>query len=239
MAYCEECGARIPDDATVCPVCGAKVTPAAPAASFGGNMGKTVSGYVNGGGYTNSTPARTPDLILAENEKIVRQYQVANIKRPRCTGYLTVTNKRIIFSGMANTSRVAKEVVLDSVSGLDGYYGLNINAFTLVIAIILLIGSIYMFTTRYLTGMGVVVLLCALVLGVLSFSRSFFLAIFSSKAMGAPIALGSGVKSLIGNGALYTLTSAPTVDTDRMISELGALVQDLQTLGDHAIDKWK
>lgn len=39
-----------------------------------------------------------------------------------------------------------------------------------------------------------------------------------------------------GNGALKTLKSAPTQDTDRMINELGAVIHDLQTMGDAAIE---
>ena len=84
--------------------------------------------------------------------------------------------------------------------------------------------------------------LLAIALGVLcvigSIQKSFFLSIFSSKANGSPISIGAGARSLVGNGALYSLMSEPTADTDRMLNELGALVQDLQTLGDHAIEKW-
>ena len=53
----------------------------------------------------------------------------------------------------------------------------------------------------------------------------------------APV--GTAPQNMLGNGALYTLKSRPTVDTDRMIDELGALIQDLQTFGDQAITKWK
>lgn len=38
----------------------------------------------------------------------------------------------------------------------------------------------------------------------------------------------------------FTLLSASrTSDTDRMMNEVGALVHDLQTMGDMAVSKWK
>ena len=43
---------------------------------------------------------------------------------------------------------------------------------------------------------------------------------------------------MIGNGALYTMVGKPTEDTGTMIREIGAMVQDLQTRGDHAIEDW-
>lgn len=37
----------------------------------------------------------------------------------------------------------------------------------------------------------------------------------------------------------YAIVSEPTSDTDRMMNEVGALVHDLQTMGDMAVSKWK
>ena len=85
---------------------------------------------------------------------------------------------------------------------------------------------------------AVVLLVLGIVLLIFSLRKCFFLSIYSSKANGSPISIGGGPRTLVGNGALYSLASEPTEDTDRMMNELGALVQDLQTLGDHAISKW-
>ena len=180
-----------------------------------------------------------PKLILAENEKVVRQYQCSDIKRPRCSGYLIVTNKRLLFQGKGTTSRISKEVVLDSVSGLDCYYGMNINIPGIILGVLLALCSFMLFGGGgQLVFPGLIVLALGVLLVVSSFQKSFCLSVYSSKANGSPITVGTGPKTLAGNGALYTLASAPTPDTDRMLDELGALVQDLQTLGDHAIEKW-
>lgn len=239
MAFCEECGSRIPDGADKCPACGAAV--AAPQQTQTPNYSQQASGRErqSTSSYRPAAGSRVDNLVLAENEQVVRQYQCSNVKRPRCVGYLTVTNKRILFQGKAATSRIAKEVVLDSVSGLDCYYGLNINVGGIILGVILALAGLFLLMSN---GDMAIWGLLAIVLGVLciigSIQKSFFLSIFSSKANGSPISIGAGARTLAGNGALYSLMSEPTPDTDRMLNELGALVQDLQTLGDHAIEKW-
>ena len=45
--------------------------------------------------------------------------------------------------------------------------------------------------------------------------------------------------SLIGNSALYTLNARKSLETDLMMKELGAMVEELQTIGDLAVQKWK
>lgn len=238
MAFCEECGSRIPDGAANCPVCG---TPAAgeQPQTPGYNQQTPNHERKSAPSYRPSAGHRVDNLVLAENEKIVRQYQCSNVKQPRCVGYLTVTNKRVLFQGKAATSRIAKEVVLDSVSGLDCYYGLNVNIGLLILGVLMALGGLFVLIgDGDMAAIGLLGIVLGIALCVLAFQKSFFLSIFSSKANGSPISIGAGARSLVGNGALYSLISEPTADTDRMLNELGALVQDLQTLGDHAIEKW-
>ena len=95
------------------------------------------------------------------------------------------------------------------------------------------------------SGSGISLIIGLLFLGlgilqlVLAFQNCFILSIYSSKTIGCSISIGSAPQNMMGNGALYTLKSRPTVDTDRMINELGALIQDLQTYGNQAVVKWK
>ena len=231
MAFCEECGARLPEGAENCPACGA--------AAVKRPSPELTQRSAPSGSYT---APRSTDMRLAENEKIVRQYQCTNIKHPRAAGYLVVTNKRMIFQGKGTSSRVVKEVVLDSVSGLDCFYGMNIQLPLLILGALFALGGFYLMNmaNQLHTGGGkflLLVLLGALFI-YLSLQKCFFLSVFSSKATGSPICIGGRPQNMLGNGALYSLTSRPTPDTDRMLNELGALVQDLQTLGDHAIEKW-
>lgn len=228
MAFCENCGMSLPYGAANCPSCGAKadynvpVTPAPPPKQ-----------------PTPPPPPPPPPskLILAEKEEIVRQYRCCSVKRPRLVGNLTVTNKRVIYHGSAVASRIDMEVSLDSVSGLQCYYGTNVSILGIILGAIAAISGFTMMGNSFFAG-----LIVALLGGYIiyrSVRKSFSLAIYSSKANGSPISVGLGPLNLIGSGALHTLTCSPTAETDRMLNELGALIQDLQTLGDHAIQKWR
>lgn len=44
---------------------------------------------------------------------------------------------------------------------------------------------------------------------------------------------------ITGQGAMFAEIANPTDETEAMMNELGAIVLDLKTLGDHAISKWK
>lgn len=280
MAFCAQCGARVPDGAANCPACGAAAEPeqytqpVQPARRSDNqpprhaNTQQTRYRDPQQSRYSDNQPPRRQDsqqttreysetserpasrpaanMCLAENEKVVRQYQCTDIRHPKAAGYLAVTNKRVIFYGRGSSSRVVKEVVLDSVSGIDCFYGMDIRLGRLIVGVILVILGIVLKSVIddmfYFGSYGTPALLLTVIgvlLVALSLRKCFCLSIFSSKANGSPISIGGQPRSVIGNGALYSLSSRPTQDTDRMLSELGALIQDLQTMGDHAIDKWK
>lgn len=280
MAFCAQCGARVPDGAANCPACGAAAEPeqytqpVQPARRSDNqpprhtNTQQTRYRDPQQSRYSDNPPPRRQDsqqttreysetserpasrpaanMCLAENEKVVRQYQCTDIRHPKAAGYLAVTNKRVIFYGRGSSSRVVKEVVLDSVSGIDCFYGMDIRLGRLIFGVILAILGIVLKSVIddafYFGSYGTPALLLTVIgvlLVALSLRKCFYLSIFSSKANGSPISIGGQPRSVIGNGALYSLSSRPTQDTDRMLSELGALIQDLQTMGDHAIDKWK
>ena len=129
-----------------------------------------------------------------------------------------------------NTSKIIRSIVLmiiglivmmagSSSASYDGMGGGSGSGISLIIGLLFL-------------GLGILQL-------VLAFQNCFILSIYSSKTIGCSISIGSAPQNMIGNGALYTLKSRPTVDTDRMINELGALIQDLQTYGNQAVVKWK
>lgn len=270
MAFCEQCGTRLPDHAVECPVCHTPVPaesqmffqmkpdrpePSEPQPQKEDNYFQRESDQprqseasrpdweekaaVRPDAPERSAPKKIPNsyIRLSENEEVVRQYQCSNIKRPAsCIGYLTVTTKRILFEGRSSGSRISKEVVLDSVSGLDCAYGTNINLRRLILGILVVLVGIM---GRFRSIWEIVIILMGVYLIITSFRKTFRLAIYSSKASSSPISIGEGIRSLFGNEAVYTLVSEPTADTDRMLNELGAMVQDLQTLGDYAVTKWK
>lgn len=196
-------------------------------------------------------------LVLAEGEVFVRQYQCSYIQSffhwisvLNCKGYLTITNQRVIFQGKGPTSRINSEVSIKSIGGFDSYCGRNISIWGILIGILVILGGFSNFTVttvswfgRYSSHsevnlMGVVIILIGVLIILGSIQKSFLFKIFSSRGTGATITLGVGPLTSFGNGALKTLKSAPTSDTERMINELGAVIHDLQTMGDDAIAKW-
>lgn len=106
----------------------------------------------------------TGDILLTKSsttEKVVKSYHCSKMKFPRCDGYLTVTNKRVIFHGLprprnavdqfANTPvnpnrpnldcRIVNEVDVNSVSGISSYYGTKTSIEMLVTGIIMAVVS--------------------------------------------------------------------------------------------------
>lgn len=68
------------------------------------------------------------------NEQIVRSYECTRIKRwfvPPTLGYLTVTNKRIVFhssgTSLTGKSSMLNEMPLDDVAGLNVYEGVSVS----------------------------------------------------------------------------------------------------------------
>ena len=237
--YCGSCGNKISEQTEFCPACGARNNQyrRPTGGSIENELNKRREEYMSA--YTRDNRSESMP-VLSEGEQVVKSYNCASVRFPRCNGYLTVTNKRVIFHASAATSNINKEVQLESVSGLDCYTGTSINFFGILVALAVFVGSIALANEAYRGAKYVIIgILIAAAIAFLSVQKTYFLKVFSSKANNSPISLGAGVRSLAGNEALYTLRCRATNETTAMVMELGALISDLQTLGDHAIEKWK
>lgn len=252
--FCEACGSEIDKDAVFCPNCGMPVN--------NGNVHHNESVKQNKQynhedirkklkplpkTYPNTeTSGNKTGLILADGEVIVTQYNCANVYGAR--GYLTVTNKRLLFNAhnYSSSSRLSQEITLSSVSGLSSYYGYTFRFGRIIAGAIMgIMGLMYLMTSSNsfegsLSGMaGLILTIIAGVLIFLGIKKSFLIAIYAKDVSLSPIVVGEGPNSFIGNSALLTLSSDRTKDTDKMLNELGAVVQDLQSMGDLAIEKWQ
>jgi hypothetical protein len=67
---------------------------------------------------------------------------------------------------------------------------------------------------------------------------TFSLEINSKGGGNTPISISS-ISGLLNISASKSLNAEPAQDADRMLKELGALILDIQMLGDYGIDKWK
>lgn len=199
----------------------------------------------------------TSGVILSDDERLVRSYICSELSFPKCVGHLSVTTRRVIFHGTSSNSRVVDEVALDSISGISTFYGSKILFKRIIIGLIALFASIMMISQNVSASQqssswgfaatspsfpplliiaGFVV---AVVCFILSHRKVFFLKIYSSKATAAPIIVGEGYGGTGGNSAVYAISARPTSETDAMMKELGATINDIQMLGDLGVEQWK
>jgi len=164
-----------------------------------------------------------------------------------------VTNRRVLFHGHGNGSRIVNEVPLDAVSGISTYYGSILRWGYLLMGVIGIILGIVVWVAgqppAHMRGASmhpgfIVAGLVAMTIGAFflwcCYCSTFSLRVHSSTAQGAPIYIGEGSGGgIIGNTASFTVTALPTPQTDQMMLELGAMIIDLQTMGDFGVETWK
>lgn len=268
--FCEYCGTKVDDNTVFCPNCGMPIgTNASDNQKLGKRLGdntkienrlgglrKRMAEYIppeppknqslnNTNSANRSIEGSSFNNALADGEVIVKRYNCADIRGVK--GYLTVTNKRLLFDASSTgISRFSQEVTLSSVSGLSCYRGTNFNFGRLFIgAIVALVGLIIIMTangsfiSEQQFAVGVFILFIGGLIIYTGIKTAFQIAVYAKDVSLSPIVVGEGPTSLLGNSALFAVVSTPTLDTDLMLSELGALVQDLQSMGDLAIEKWQ
>ena len=184
-------------------------------------------------------------IILSDDETVVRTYFCSQLKFPKCAGDLTVTDRRVLFHGYGNGSRIVDEVPLDAVSGISTFYGGKFSIGYIIGGGLLTMLGIWILSMSRSSGfmfyIGFMGMLGGLAILASSYRKAFILKIYSSKASNSPINIGEGGGGIggIGNTALYSVVAEPTKYTDEMMLELGALISDIQTIGDFGIEKWK
>lgn len=180
---------------------------------------------------------RNDFVTLSDGEELVKRYRATKIKSPKVEGIVSITNKRVIFHGKASGSKIVSEVPIDSVGAIMTYYGTNFKFVQIIIGALLVVLGLTSISDSAIGG-----LLIAIIGGLLiwlGIKKTFVLSISSSKAMSAPISIGCGTKSIIGNSAALILEADVDVDTELMMHEIGAIILDLQQMGDLAINKWR
>ena len=244
--FCIYCGKEIDNDSDFCTHCGMPVsgesqpqqqTELAPKQTPSSTMGAHPRETLASG--EQNQVKEDAGTVLAEGEVIVRSYNCANVKG--VAGYLTVTNKRLMFNatGGSNSSRYSQEVTLSTVSGFTLHRGTNYNWNLIIYGVLLVILGVILGGMLESTAGIIMCVVAAAVLFFLGIRPAFQIIVYANNVNPSPIHIGEGPKSIIGNSALFAFVSTPTTDTNVMISELGALVQDLQSMGDLAIEKWK
>jgi hypothetical protein len=228
MSFCENCGKEIIEGREYCGNCGVSVN------------GSVIEGKDNNAMEENYSYNHDKSFVqLSENEMKIKTYHCSTLKRPSGDGYLTVTNKRVVFHGYGASSRFVSEVPIETVAGISTYYG---KGWKLPFIILGVICSFAFFGTLSLGNgfLAIITLGIAALFFFLARNVSYNLSVFSTGGSSTPINIGNGTLGtmIMGQGAALTVVASPTSETEKMMDELGAIVMDFKTMGDHAIDKW-
>jgi hypothetical protein len=198
---------------------------------------------------------------MSEGEVMVRSYHITILKSrilriQKARGDVAVTNKRIIYQGKGKRSTFINDVPIENVTSVCTYAGSGFKLGFILIGIMSLILSFTLFLSLNVILM-IIGLIAAAIFFFLSFNRCYSLSIQSSGVSGPGIAVGdsnvtvverrSGFLAAIygfffatsGQGAALSVNANPTPEAISMMNELGAIVLDLKTMGDRAVQKWQ
>lgn len=190
-------------------------------------------------------------IILSEDEVVIREYEASFIESPKSEGYVIATNRRIIFTGSTSTamgsSIIVRDTKIDTITGVVGGLTHKKSIIQIIIGLFITFITLYMLFNDVLSNfISVLFLLLGVFIAYKGFNASgvqMYLSILSSQstpAISVAVEASRGLFSRInGHDAVMTVTaSGPGKHTEQMIREIGALVQDIQIMGDLAIDKW-
>lgn len=196
------------------------------------------------------------NLILADGETLIRSYEASHLDHPKATGYLIATNRRLMFigesSGAIGESVMHREVNIVHVNGLYAYYDTGKSFGILIFAAIL---TLIFILLAFASPVFIVGLLWPAYIVYKFFTNptgrnaQMQVAIMADGAQSSPISFGQineggllsrimGLFGASGNNAWMSVIAGPGRDAAVLVRELGALVLDIQTLGDHALEKW-
>ncbi|MBX3254146.1 MAG: hypothetical protein KF862_08410 [Chitinophagaceae bacterium] len=193
-----------------------------------------------------------------EGEVSIKSYQCTQFNSKvfgiKANGFLEVTNKRLLFQALgkdiSSWSVIHSEVAVADVSEIKIYKGSSFNILLLIIGIILslfaasVIKAILSFTMNS-GGLGTFISFAILVGGIYWFytkcrKEAFSLVVQTKGGSGKVVSIAG--LSPFGEGgsvASKALQAEPGPDSELLFKEIGAVVSDIQNLGENAIEKWK
>ena len=198
----------------------------------------------------------------SEGEVLIKSYQCTEYKSRifgiRAKGYLEVTNQRILFQALGKsrrgTSVIHSEAAINNVSGIKIFKGHSLNWIKLIVSfcvLILLIFFLFMYQGSEgvnLPGFGgtaflLIILLLFIIVFILikTLRKPVFSLVIQTKGGDGNVVqiVGSSPFAVIYSRAAKALTGRPAEDSELLFKEIGALISDVQNMGEKAIEKWK
>lgn len=186
-------------------------------------------------------------VAMADGEQVVREYKVTRMDRPKADGYLAVTNRRLIFAseaqGIAGRSALVRETHIPDISGLTGYIGKGLSIGRVILIVILALIGIALGSAFWplFVFLAIPAYMAWRLLS--SPGTEIILVVHARGQSESPVALvaeqATGMFGLFGGHArLAGVVLGPGPDAERALQEIGALVLDLQSSGDMALERW-
>jgi hypothetical protein len=206
-------------------------------------------------------------IVMADGENVLKSYKAVRLRSTkRGEGTLYVTDARIVFyaraqgRGAQRASAIVQQTRLEDITGLSAFVSRRVSPVILLLATLFGLATLGSLIARDWTGVIVALLLTALC--VAAYSAGWAergragVTINSSATQVSPITFGtfttyrnpvevllSALLSPLGillraHSAFDVLVGRPGADSDQLISELGALILDLQTRGMLSAEHW-
>lgn len=244
------------DAAAVWPSALAPSAPAAPAPV------RTATTATTGPGRLPNSP-----VLLCQNEHVLRVYRAVQLRSAkRGEGTLFVTDARLVFyaraegRGAQRESAIVQQTKLQDITGMSAFVSRRVSLILLILIVLFGLGAIGSLLARDVLGIVfclAIVAICLIVMAGGSAQRGRAgVTIHSQATHASPIGFGTWSEyrnplatllSAILNPLLIfmrsqtafdVLVGRPGLDSDLLISELGALILDLQTRGTLSLDHW-
>ncbi len=215
---CEKCGTNITTNMKFCKKCGVKLEEV---------------GQVSNAGRS---------FLLSENEVEVKEYHCTTMGKSKGEGFVTITNKRVIYHGYGDNSRMLSEIHIEKITGVRTYYGKGYNIKQIVLGVIMILISIaaVSFFRSVINPVTIVLSILGIIMILNSKEVAYCFGISADGGNMSPVAIGGmgNEQNLTGQGAGLSIVAMPTEQTRIMMKELGAIILDFKNLGDYALEKW-
>ena len=169
-------------------------------------------------------------------------------------GYLEVTNKRLLFQAlgksMSGWSVIHSEVAIQDVSEIKIYKGNSFNILLFILGIVVSLALAVMlkgllFISMRMESVGTLLALAGFVFAVYWLyqrcRKEAFSMLINTKGGSGNVVYLAGLSPFGGgtSAASKALQAAPGKDSEIMFREIGAVILDIQHMGENAIQKWK